>query len=272
MTAPILVTGGTGTLGRQVIPLLRENGHTLRVLSRQGAPPAAGVEQVKADLSTGQGITPALAGVRTVLHLAGGTKGDDVIASNLIAAALKAGVDQIVYISVIAVDKMPLGWFRTQLRAEQAIAASALPWTILRAAQFHSSILAMARSMTKLPVVPNPGGLQFQPVDEREVAARLADLTLTGPVGRVPDLAGPKVYSLDHLIRSYLRAQDRRRPLLPIRIPGKAGRAYRAGDNLNLADATHGTRTWETYLGEHLGRAPGVASTRAPSRGVHRGP
>lgn len=265
MTTPIVVTGGTGTLGRQVAPLLQEAGHTLRMLSRHGGLATRGVEQVKADLSTGQGLNPALAGVRTVLHLAGGAKGDDVMARNLIAAASRAGVDQIVYISVIAVDKMPLGWFRTQLRAEQAITNSGIPWTVLRAAQFHSAVFAIARAMTRLPVVLNPSGLRFQPVDERDVAARLVNLTLTRPAGRVPDLAGPKVYGLDQLVRSYLRTAGKRRSSLPIRIPGGAGRAYRAGANLNLTDAIHGTRSWEMYLTERMQHGSITAETGTPS-------
>src|SRR5215207_8872149 len=101
------------------------------------------------------------------------------------------------------------------------------------------------RGMAKLPVIPVPGGLRFQPVDPDEVAARLVELTLDKPAGLVPDLAGPKVYEMADLIRGYLRARGKRRLMLPVRMPGKAGRAYRAGENLSLEGADVGKRTWE---------------------------
>jgi uncharacterized protein YbjT (DUF2867 family) len=105
--------------------------------------------------------------------------------------------------------------------------------------------------MAKLPVVPVPGGLRFQPVDARDVAARLADLTVGPPSDLVPDLAGPKVYGMGELVRGYLAARGKRRPMLPVRMPGKAGRAYRAGDNLSL-EAELGKRTWEEFLAERV--------------------
>ncbi|MFF4020840.1 SDR family oxidoreductase [Streptomyces sp. NPDC001843] len=250
MTAPILVTGGTGTLGSHVVPLLQQAGRDVRILARKPRESANGIEYFAVDLFTGQGIDEALRGVETVLHLAGANKGDDKVARTLVTAAKKAGVRHIVYISVIGTDTMPLGWFKTQLEAEKIITGSGIPWTMLRAAQFHDIVWMMAQKMSKMPIIPVPGGLQFQPVDSREVAARLAELTLGEPAGRVPDLAGPKVYPLGDLLRSYLKAHGKSRPMLPMRMPGKAGKAYRAGDNLALKGNDVGKRTWEEYVRE----------------------
>jgi uncharacterized protein YbjT (DUF2867 family) len=130
------------------------------------------------------------------------------------------------------------------------VAGSGLPWTTLRAAQFHDLTLTVVRKMAKLPVIPVPGGLRFQPVDARDVAARLVELTLAQPAGLVPDLAGPTVYGMADLVRGYLRGK--RRLLLPVRMPGKTGRAYRAGENLSLDGAIVGQRTWEDFLAERL--------------------
>jgi uncharacterized protein YbjT (DUF2867 family) len=192
-------------------------------------------------------------GAEVVLHLAGGPKGDDEATRNLVRAASRAGVRHLVYISVIGADQVPLGYFRAKLGAEQAVAGSGLPWTALRAAQFHEWVLTVLQTMAKLPVVPVPGGVRWQPVDSREVAARLVELALGEPAGRVPDLAGPTVYGVADLLRGYLRASGKRRLLAPVRRPGKAGRAYRAGENLTLDGATVGTRTWEDFLAERLG-------------------
>ncbi|CAG7616283.1 SDR family oxidoreductase [Actinacidiphila bryophytorum] len=253
-TTPILVTGGTGTLGRHIVPMLRAADRSVRVLSRQRREPADdGVEYVTGDLLADTGVGPAVAGVHTVLHLAGSNKGDDVATANLVRAAAAADVRHLVVISVIGADTVPLGFLRTKLAAERAVADSGVPWTVLRAAQFHDLALTMAKAMAKLPVVPVPSGMRLQPVDARDVAARLAELTLGAPAGRVPDLAGPAVYPLADLVRSYLAARAKRRPLLPFPLPGKAGRAYRTGANLTLEGADHGTRTWEDFLSEKLG-------------------
>ncbi|MEW2070863.1 SDR family oxidoreductase [Streptomyces sp. NPDC007346] len=252
-TATILVTGGTGTLGSHVLPLLARAGRSVRVLSRNPRENTAGVEYVACDLLAGDGIDAALEGVETVLHLAGGPKGDDVATRNLVAAAQRVGtVRHLVYVSVIAADAVPLGYFKAKLDSERAVAESGLAFTTLRAAQFHDLALKVVEKMAKMPVVPSPGGLRWQPVDSREVAARLVELTLAAPAGRVPDLAGPDVYSLGELTRGYLRARGKRRPLLPVRMPGKVGKIYRGGENLAREGATVGTRSWEDFLAERV--------------------
>ncbi|WP_329053103.1 NAD(P)H-binding protein [Streptomyces violaceus] len=254
MTSSILVTGGTGTLGGHVVPLLRAAGHDVRILSRNARPAADGIDYATGDLLKGQGVEAALDGAETVLHLAGGPTGDDEATRNLVRAASRAGVRHLVYISVIGADRVPLAWMRTKLESERAVADSGIPWTTLRAAQFHDLALTMVEKMAKLPVFPVPGGLRLQPVDSREVAARLTELTLGAPSGLVPDLTGPHVHGLAGLARPYLRLRGRRRPMLPVRIPGKAGRAYRAGANLTLRGAEEGKRTWEEFLTERLGQ------------------
>lgn len=255
MTSSILVTGGTGTLGRLVTPLLRDTGHRVRVLSRHGRASEDGVEYIAADLLKGEGIEAAVDGAEIVLHLAGAAKGDDEATRNLVRAASRTGVRHLVYISVIGADRLPLGYPRAKLGAERAVADSGLPWTTLRAAQFHDLILTMMRGMAKLPVIPVPGGLRMQPVDTREVADRLVELTLGEPAGRVADLAGPKVYGLRELCGGYLRASGKRRPMVTLPVPGKAGRAFRAGENLARDGADVGQRTWEDFLAERVGGA-----------------
>lgn len=252
MTAPILLTGGTGTLGSHVTPLLRAAGCTLRLLSRREQAPADGIEPVTGDLLTGEGIEAAVRGVEVVVHLAGGAKGDEEATRNLVRAAAGAGVRHLVQISVIGADSVPLAWFRSQLGAERAVEESGVPWTRLRAAQFHDLVGKAVAAMAKLPLVPVPGGLRFEPVDARDVAARLVELALGEPAGQVPDLAGPRVYGMDELLRSYLQARGTRKLLVPVRMPGKAGRAYRAGANLAGDGADRGLRTWEDFLAERV--------------------
>ena len=271
MTSPLLITGGTGTLGRLVAPLLRDAGCNLRVLSRTSHESADGVEFMTGDLSTGEGIEAAVKDVGTIVHLAGSAKGDEAKTRNLVRAASQAGAKHLVYISVVGAERIPVvsgidrtmfGYFAAKRAAEKVVEDSGLPWTTLRATQFHDSMSMVVRQMAKLPVIPVPAGFRFQPVDAGEVAARLAELSLGPPSGLVSDLGGPRVYGMSELIRGYLRAGQRRRLILPVRLPGKAARAIRAGANLAPERAV-GHRTWEDYLTERAGLAGQAERTEA---------
>jgi uncharacterized protein YbjT (DUF2867 family) len=243
----ILITGGTGTLGGPVVDLLSATEHDLRILSRGKREPVAGVEHVVADLVRDDGVAAAVAGADVVLHLAGSPKGDDVAAANLVRAARDAGVRHLVFVSVIAADRMPIGYFRAKHGAERAIEAGAVPWTILRAAQFHDLVAGVIAKLQKAPVLPLPGAVRLQPVDTAAVAARLVELTLGPPAGRVEDLAGPEIRPLADLARTALRAGGKRRAIAPVPLPPKLSRLYRDGANLAL-DAQAVGATWDTFV------------------------
>jgi len=271
---PILVTGGTGTLGRLVVPRLRDAGRDVRVLSRGGRDGGDGVELVTGDLTTGEGIDAAVAGAEVIVHCAGTARGDGDKARHLVRAAARAGARHLVFISVVGADRVPLagavdramfGYFGSKLDAERVVAGSGLPWTTLRATQFHDLALLTVRQLARLPVVPVPSGIRFQPVDTGEVAARLVELALGAPSGLVPDLAGPRIYEMAELVRGYLRAAGRRRVILPVRVPGAAARALRSGANL-APDRAVGRRTWEEFLADQVGSGhhPAAASTPHP--------
>jgi uncharacterized protein YbjT (DUF2867 family) len=271
ISSPVLVTGGTGTLGRLVVPRLRDAGCPVRVLSRNGHEGADGVEFVTGDLATGDGIDAAVAGAEVIVHCAGSTKGDEIKAQHLVEAAARAGTRHVVNISVVGADRVPLagavdramfGYFGSKLAAERTIAESGVPWTTLRATQFHDLTLATARQMARMPVVPVPSGFRFQPIDTDEVAARLVELALAAPAGLVPDIGGPRAYDMVDLVRSYLRAAGKRRPIVPVRLPGKAARAFRAGVNL-APDRAVGHRTWEDFLASQVGTPGKVAAGTA---------
>ncbi|HET9898648.1 MAG TPA: NAD(P)H-binding protein [Streptosporangiaceae bacterium] len=258
MPASILVTGGTGRLGRHLVPLLRDAGHQVRVLSRNARADSGGVEYVTGDLVTSAGIDAAADGAEIIVHCAAATKpaDDQAQTTNLIKAASKTRPRHLVYISVVGADRVPVvsgvdramfGYFSSKLASERAVAESGMPWTTLRATQFHELIEIVGRFMARLPLMPVPAGFRFQPVDSGDVAARLAELTLGDPAGLAPDLGGPRIYDVPELLRGYLRAAGKQRPMVPLWLPGKAARAIRAGANL-APDHADGHRTWEEYL------------------------
>ena len=239
----ILVTGGTGTVGRVVVRHLLDAGRRVRVLSRGRRRPGP-AQHATGDVRTGEGLAEAVIGVDTIVNCV-----DPV--HRVVEAALQAGKPHLVYISIVGVDRVPLGYYRRKLVDEHLISDSGLPWTVLRTTQFHDLIAVMLRLLAKPPVMLVPAGLSFQPVDVREVGARLASLALGEPSGRVPDMAGPKVRTVEDLARTYLAATRQRRPILPVPLPGRVFRAYRAGGHL-APECAVGTIGFEQYLGEQL--------------------
>ncbi|MCU1506486.1 MAG: NAD-dependent epimerase/dehydratase family protein [Microbacteriaceae bacterium] len=255
MNTPILVTGGTGTIGSRVVPILRAAGMNVRILSRHPRPDEPGIEHVEGDTVTGTGLQPALKAVDIALHLAGGAKGDDIAARNLAVAAKSAGIGHLILISVVGADTMPIGYFRAKAAAERTIAESGVPWTVVRAAQLHDFVLPVVRGLARMPLSPAPRGLRFEPVDVDEVAARLAELALAEPAGRVADIVGPEVLDIPQLLTTYSDFFGHRHPKLPIRLPGSIGRAYRAGGNLAGPAAQRGVRSWAEFLAEQSAAA-----------------
>jgi len=116
-------------------------------------------------------------------------------------------------------------------------------------------VLALVEPLAKLPVVPVFKGVRFQPVAADDVADRLVELALGAPAGRVPDLAGPRTYPMTDVVRDYLRATGRRRPVVQVPVPGAAGAAYRAGANL-AQDRAVGHGTWEEFLADRFPSSP----------------
>ncbi|MVU80920.1 NAD(P)H-binding protein [Nocardia sp. ET3-3] len=263
MAKTVLVTGGTGTLGKLVTPLLREAGVTVRVLSRTAREASDGIEYVAGNLQTGEGIAAAVAGADTVLHLAGTQKGDGEKARTLVDAIEAAGeFPHLVFISVVgaervpvesAIDRQTMAYMASKRDAELVVENSGLPWTTLRATQFHDLLFTMVSAMGKLPLVP-AFDFRFQPIETAEVAARLVELTLGEPAGYVAEIGGPKIYTMKELERSYLDATGRRRAVFTLKAPGKASRVYAAGANLT-PDHAVGERTWEEFLAAKLAAA-----------------
>ena len=277
MTSPILVTGGTGTIGRLVVRRLRDAGYDLRVLSRRSHEAKDGIEFMTGDLATGEEIEPAVDGVETIVHLAGSAKGDEDKTRNLVRAALsQTRLPHLVYISVVGAERIPIdsrvdrsmfGYFASKRAAEKIVEDSGLPWTTLRATQFHDLILMVAKQMAKLPVIPLPASFRVQPVEADDVAARLVELTLGEPSGLVPDMGGPRIYGTAELLGGYLRATRRRRLIVSVWLPGKAAREFRAGANLAFEQAV-GQRTWEEFLAEKLSQRRPVPRVGTSSASV----
>lgn len=221
----ILVTGGTGRLGIPTVALLRSRGHDVRVLSR-----TPGEGRAVGDLATGAGLDAALAGVSTVVHLAT-SRSRDIGHTRALLAAM-AGTDaHLVFVSIVGVDRIPLGYYRDKVASERAIGASDVAHTIIRVSQFHGFVEEVLDAQRRLPVTIVPR-VSAQTIHIPEVAERLAELVDAGPQGRVPDIGGPEQLDLAEYARKWQAAHGIRRPVWRIALPGALVRAFRAGHHI----------------------------------------
>jgi uncharacterized protein YbjT (DUF2867 family) len=265
MTSPVLVTGGTGRLGRSVVALLVDAGHDVRVLARRQRDTQPQVTFFTGDLRRGEGIDPSVRGAGVIIHCATSTKGDAEATRNLVKAAARAGSPHFVQPSIVGIDAMPAwGYVKAKLEIERIVENSSLPWTILRVTQFYNYCFENSRKLAKFPLVaPVPGGFRVQPVDSREVAARLVELALGEPVGRALDMSGPEASSWKDLFRSYLAATHQLKWVVPMPVPGS--KAVRGGALLPPPGHTEGVRTWGQFLAEELQEHRGGLDPASPA-------
>lgn len=228
----VAVVGGTGTVGSLVVADLLGRGERVAVLSRNDAGVPAGAEHRRVDLTSGEGLDLALDGVRAVVDAANSQKGAQETlvegTRRLAEAGARAGVANHVTISIVGIDKVPVSYYEVKLAQEEALEASEVPWTLLRATQFHQLLDGAFAAAARFGVRPT-GIAKVQPIDPVVVAARLAEAALAPPAGRLPDIGGPRVQTLGELSRAWATARGKHR--LPLRVPamGKMGKALAAG-------------------------------------------
>lgn len=258
----VLVTGARGDLGRLVVARALDSGFAVRGMSRAPArDDDSRVEWVAADLATGSGLAEAVAGVEAIVHAASSpnraSRQVDVHGTvRLLAHARAAGVRHFIYISIVGIDRVPYSYYQNKLAAEGVVAQGGVPWTILRATQFHSFLDKVLRPFFRWPVALLPTDFVFQPVDAVVVAERLCGTLMVGPGGRLPDLAGPQVRTLGDLARAWQAAVGLRRPMIHLPLPGRVAEAFRRGYHTNPA-AADGGATWEEWLQRRYG-GPGA--------------
>lgn len=151
-------------------------------------------------------------------------------------------------ISIVGVDRNPYyPYYRIKLDVERLIERHSVPWTILRATQFYEFVLRLIRLVERLPVAMIPKGLLMQPIEVKEVAGRLVEVSLSEPVGHAPDIGGPEVRTLAELARTYFEMLGRPRSTVEVPLPGKMMRAFREGAQL-CPEQAYGRVTWEDFL------------------------
>lgn len=241
----ILITGGTGRLGRHVVAALQSRSRDFRILSR-----SPGDRHVVADLTTGDGLLDALDGVDTVLHLATSRSTDIEQTRRLVDAMAgphsTGAAAHLIFISIVGVDRIPFAYYRDKVASEKLIEASGVPFTIIRVTQFHGFVNEFLEAQKRLPVtfvLP----VSAQTIHMPEVAERLAELVDAGPSGRVADLGGPEQLTLREYAQQWQHHRGVRRPIWALRLPGKTMAAFTAGHHMSGLPGA-GRVTYREYL------------------------
>ena len=232
----VAVAGGTGVVGA----------HTVRALARTGHEPVVLSRSLGVDVASGRGLDEALSGVEAVVdvtNVSAFTRRASVGfftdgTRHLLDAGERAGVRHHVALSIVGVDRVDSGYYAGKRRQEELVRSGPLPWTLLRATQFHEFAgQLLSRVSGPLALVPR---MRVQPVAAAEVGERLAGLATAPPAGLAPELAGPEVHELVDLARAVAARTGRRRWVVPVRVPGRAGRAMAAGALLPSGAGTRG--------------------------------
>lgn len=258
----VLITGGSGHVGRAAARLFKEREDEVRVFSRRVSPGEAD-EWLQGDLSTGEGVEDAVAGVDTIVHAAtlspaaqrGGFRPVDFLRTptevdvegtrRLLDAAERESVSHFVYVSITGVEQSRLPYMRVKLAAEGLVRHAGVPWSIIRATGFYWLLERFLANMERLPVWVLPRRLDMQPGDSTEFAAYLVDCTIQGPRGMRRDFAGPEVIGIRQLARQYQDVRQLRRPILPLPLPAAA---TRSAGGLAADGAVLGSITWRQWL------------------------
>lgn len=245
-TLKIAVAGGTGVVGTHVVDVARERGHDVVVLTR-----SSGV-----DLLDGAGLTDALAGVGSVIDVTSkqtmsakeSTHFFTTVTRNLLAAEKAAGVGHHVALSIVGSDKAPHGYYAGKVAQEKTIGDGDVPWTVLRATQFHEFAGQIYGQVKFGPLVVVPK-MRSQPIAAREVAERLVDLAEGSPNGLVPEFGGPNEELIADMVRAHAASLAEKPLIIEVPIPGAYGRAMRDGTLLTGPGADLGTQTFRDWLG-----------------------
>lgn len=229
----VLVTGGTGVLGRHVVAKLRQQGHRARIFSRQ---PRGHVDAVQGDLKSGANLDKAVKGMDAIVHAATEarrslrSRGDITGTRNLMNAARRANIKHLVYISIVGIDGVPYPYYRTKVAVEKIVKQGETPWSILRATQFHDLMETLLHGFSRVPgITAIPFAWKYQPVDAREVASRLVQVVLGDPKGMLDDFGGPEVRDFKSIAELWLTARKEDRRLVNLPMPFKFSKQFADG-------------------------------------------
>ena len=247
----VVVTGGSGGLGREVMSRLR---------SRQVRAVAAS-RRTGFDLASGEGVREVLADADVIVHAATNVRFRkvDLDGTRRMIRILqeRSQPPHLIYVSIVGVDRNPFPYYRAKYACELVLERSGLPVTVVRATQFHTLLRMIGEVSARGPVAFVPRDAAFQSCDHRWVADELTSLALgDAPLGyrRASDLAGPERTTFVEVLELARQAAGKGPPrLVTLPVVGGALKAFAAGANLPGSEAKVSGIGYRDWLREVAG-------------------
>ena len=260
----VLVTGGTGHLGRDIVRLLIQRGDRVRVLARRpGQNPE--IEWIKGDVGTGAGFREAVDGVDAIVHAATNSPAArrgrpglrDMLASpsdvdvvgtrKLLAEARRCGVDHFVHISIVGVQQARVPYSRVKAEAENVVKAGGVPWSIVPGTPFYWLLARILDQLSGRRIWPLPSNVDIQPADSADFAQYVTECLADGPGGVRADFGGPEILSLIEAARQFQRARGLNGRIIRMRMPKFMLRSL---GPQTCPDGRQGKTTWSEWLNQ----------------------
>ncbi len=259
----ILITGGSGRLGSELVKHLPEPELNVQVLSsRPNVAMPPGVNVISADL-THIGSLQVLGDYDVVVHCASNPRDFKSVdldgTENLLRVLRAKETGHVVYVSIVGVDKSENLYYKAKYEAEQMVMKSGLNWSILRATQFHDFVMDFfIRPFDKGgPTLQIPAGMKFQSIDLGDVASQLTRIILGLPTKSVQSMVGPEELSIERMAQLYVNALGLDSSVDPRPLDGEMYALFRSGENLAKGEM-RGRITWVDFLKRRFGeRLPG---------------
>lgn len=241
----LVIAGATGTVGRHVVNAAKSRGHEVVALSRSSGQ----------DIVHGAGLVQAMAGAHAVVDVtstvttsaAKSTAFFTAVTANLSHAERQAGVPHHVALSIVGIDTLNVGYYAGKLAQEHAVREGPVPWSLLRATQFHEFAEQVVRRGSIGPFVAVPKIL-VRPVAAREVGTRLVEIAEGAPIGRATDLVGPNDERLVELVRRMSAFDGTTRRAFELSLPGRYWRGSASGRLRGGAGALRGRIGFDDWL------------------------
>ncbi|KQU63723.1 nmra-like family protein [Bacillus sp. Leaf406] len=251
----ILVTGSTGRLGSAVLNQLKERECCVLMTSRRKPPEYSDrFDWVYSDMLSGEGLEEAARDIDVVIHTATSPmkKTKEIEVSGLTNFLSKlTHIKHFIYPSIVGIEDIPYNYYKHKHEAEEVLKHSNIPYTIVRATQFHSFVDSLFLSKPFLKGYFIPGNIKFQTVDVGEFANHLIDLTEKGPQGRTGDFAGPKVMTLREMADLKIGMSNKPSRVYNVALPGKLYKSLLEGKNTNPTQNV-GSVTFEDFLRKNM--------------------
>lgn len=244
----ILITGGTGLLGKAVCALLLKRGIEYIVAARKKP-----VEKniVYIDLASMEEMDTSLLNRSIILHLASDKKhpANDVYGTKrLLQEIAKRNYNpHFIYISIVGTDQLSMTYFKQKFQVEEEIKRSGVSYSILRATQFHNYVDQILQQLLKFRLAILPKKVLVQPIDVTVVAERLVNMCFEQPSNQIENIGGREVLPLKEMVNFWLSIKNKRKTVVNLPLWGRAGRSLKAGC-LTCEKKTNGGRNWRQWV------------------------